>query len=74
MNKLLLITGLFLTPMTVWALEDGDIPTEAPHDAVMASPAEIQAIHDWVSEAFSDRRSGWPLPSLASGTIHPAKS
>lgn len=35
-----------------WALEYSDLPTDAPHDAIMASTAEVQEISDWASVAF----------------------
>jgi alpha-galactosidase len=33
-----------------------DIPIDAPQDAIMAGPAEIQEIQDWASVAFTGRR------------------
>ena len=48
-----------LTASSVPGMDEADIPTDAPNDALMAAPAEIQAIHDWASLAFTgSRRSG----------------
>ena len=38
------------------ALEEKDIPTDAPQDAVMASAAETRAIMDWASDAIAGGR------------------
>lgn len=43
---------MILAAGAVWAAENPDLPTDAPSDAVMASPAEVQAVSDWASAAF----------------------
>ena len=48
---LLLLVGLN-TP----ARAATDIPADAPQDAIMAGPAEIQEMQDWASVAFTGRR------------------
>ena len=41
------------------AMEDADIPTDAPQDEIMASPAEAQQMLDWAGAAFAGApRSG----------------
>jgi len=45
-----------LMPLTARALEDTDIPTDAPDDAVMASPVEIRQMQDWASAIFTGQR------------------
>ena len=50
-----------LVSLSLWAglsgraLEAPDIPSDAPQDAIMASPEEVQAMQDWVSAAFTGR-------------------
>ncbi len=44
---------------SVGAAELGPLPAEAMNDEVMASPAEVEAMHDWLSAALAGRaRSG----------------
>jgi hypothetical protein len=38
---------LFLLGWTVPALDATDLPADAPQDALMAGPAEIQQMQDW---------------------------
>jgi alpha-galactosidase len=40
-------------PLGGWTMEDTDIPIDCPNDALMASPAEAQALLDWVAAAFT---------------------
>ena len=35
------------------AMSEADIPSEAPNDAVMASPAEVAEVADWAAAAFA---------------------
>jgi len=46
-----------LTRLDLLALSPADIPTDAPDDAVMARPEDIQEIQDWASVVFTGR---WP--------------
>ena len=49
------VTSLFIPLLigsTVPARGGTDIPVDAPQDAIMAGPAEIQEIQDWASVAF----------------------
>ena len=59
MSKLANIASLFCLSLSVtgWALEDAEIPTDAPQDAVMASAEETQEMLNWASVAFTGR---WP--------------
>ena len=34
-----------------------DIPTDAPHDALMASPAQVQELQDWARLVFTGRKT-----------------
>lgn len=43
---------LLLLPAAVLAADDADVPVRAPDDAVMASPAELRALSDWVARAI----------------------
>jgi alpha-galactosidase len=45
--------GLVALPLTTYALEDNEIPLDAPQDAIMASAAEVQEMVDWMSLAFA---------------------
>jgi alpha-galactosidase len=40
-----------------WAMSDLEIPTQAPHDLIMASSAEIQGMSAWVEEVFTGSTS-----------------
>ncbi|MGO8929370.1 MAG: NPCBM/NEW2 domain-containing protein [Limisphaerales bacterium] len=46
------------------ALDATDIPADAPQDALMAGPAEIQEMQDWASAAFTGRRSPGREPAV----------
>lgn len=52
---LLCLAGLAIAPVVV-AFDEADIPTDAPNDAVMAGPGEIQEMLDWASAAFTGSR------------------
>ena len=52
----LLATSLLAAPFTGLGLENADIPTDAPADAVMASPQEIQAMQEWTAGVFRDNQ------------------
>ncbi|MBN1420239.1 MAG: NPCBM/NEW2 domain-containing protein [Planctomycetes bacterium] len=45
------------------ALEEADIPSDAPQDAIMASPADIEEVRAWALAAFT----GAEPPSRAAG-------
>ncbi len=45
-------------------MEDADIPTDAPDDALMASPAEIQQIQDWAGSAFTGTKAAGREPAV----------
>jgi hypothetical protein len=59
----LLAVSLAIAPGS-WALEDMDIPVDAPGDAVMAGPAEVEAMHDWASTVFAGRKSSGREPAV----------
>ena len=46
--------GGALVAMTyaAWAAGNTDLPVDAPADAIMASPAEVQNMGDWAKAAF----------------------
>jgi hypothetical protein len=46
------------------ALSPSDIPADAPQDAVMATPEEIQEIQDWASAAFTGHRAEGRAPAV----------
>lgn len=48
----------------VFALDLADLPTQAPSDAVMASPADIEAIQDWASAAFLGHKPPGRQPAV----------
>ena len=50
-----LLIALLAVPSAL-ALDATDIPTDAPQDALMAAPAEIQEMQDWASIAFTGER------------------
>ncbi len=54
----------FLAASTARALEEADIPADAPDDALMASPAEIQQMQDWASTVFTGRRTPGHEPAV----------
>jgi alpha-galactosidase len=45
-----------ICPLTAWAMDDADIPTDAIQDAVMPSGIEGKAIVNWAADAFAGRR------------------
>jgi alpha-galactosidase len=51
-------------PAIAGPLEDADIPTDAPADALMAGPAEIQEMQDWAAIAFTGQRSPGREPAV----------
>src|SRR5512137_442552 len=58
-RRLLAELGLCLLLLPVHnlaATSASDIPADAPQDAVMAGPAEIQEMQDWAVLAFGGRR------------------
>ena len=40
-----------------WAMDIADIPADAPNDAVMATPDEVQRTQDWAKLVFTGERS-----------------
>lgn len=46
------------------ALDLSDIPIDAPQDELMASPAEIRQVLDWVDLAFTGTRRPGPEPAV----------
>jgi len=46
------------------AAPEQDIPADAPNDAVMASPADVQAVLDWAGLAFTGARPPGSLPRV----------
>jgi alpha-galactosidase len=48
-----LVFVLVLLQTGGWTMNANDIPQQAPHDAIMASPAEIQQAHDWAAWVFA---------------------
>ncbi len=55
--RLILAFCLF-SPVTGWALEMSDIPTEPPRDEIMPAPQQVQDVLDWAGLAFTGRRAG----------------
>jgi len=60
----LLALACLLFAVRGWALDDADIPTDAPQDAVMASAEEVQEMLDWASAAFTGARSPGRMPAV----------
>ena len=52
------------SPPTGWTMQDAEIPTDAPNDAVMASPAEVREMLDWASIAFTGARPPGHEPAV----------
>ena len=50
--------SLLLAGTPAFVLGDTDIPSDAPQDALMARPAEIQEMHDWARAAFTGQPAG----------------
>jgi len=55
--------SLLLVP-AARALDDSEIPTDAPQDALMAGPEEIQAMQDWAAAAFTGSKPPGREPPL----------
>ena len=47
-----------------FARDATDIPIDAPQDAIMANPAEVQQMEDWASLAFTGRRAPEREPAV----------
>jgi alpha-galactosidase len=56
---------LFLLASPAFALDDADIPADAPADAIMAGPEEIRAMQDWALAAFADQAPPGGEPAVA---------
>ena len=59
-----LLLASLLTAPAAFALDPGDIPTDAPSDGLMAGPAEIQEMQDWASAAFTGHRPAGREPAI----------
>ena len=55
---------LLLAGPNLLALGPADIPTDAPDDAVMARPAEIEEMQDWASTVFAGRLPPGHAPAV----------
>lgn len=51
-------------PLTVWAMDDADIPTSPVQDAVMPSIQERQAVVNWTHDAFDIPRPSEQEPAI----------
>ena len=58
------LTLCLLLPVTGWALEDAEIPTDAPQDDVMAAEEQVQEMLNWAAAAFTGRRSSGAEPAI----------
>src|ERR1035437_8799895 len=58
-----LLISLLAVP-TALAVPIGDIPEDAPQDAIMAGPAELQEMQDWASAAFTGHRVSGRDPAV----------
>jgi alpha-galactosidase len=58
-----LFLALLVVPRAL-AVDAPDIPTDAPQDALMAGPAEIQEMQDWASAAFTGHRPPGREPAV----------
>ena len=58
------LSVVLMAAFTARGLEEGDIPADAPDDAVMASPGEIQQMQDWASTVFTGRRAPGREPAV----------
>ena len=58
-----LFVSLLAVPSAL-ALDATDIPADAPQDALMAGPAEIQEMQDWASAAFTGHRPPGREPAV----------
>ena len=66
MKKLLILAQVvvMVTVPAARALDETDIPTDAPQDAVMASTADVQEMLDWASTAFTGSRPAGREPAV----------
>lgn len=57
MKRVLRLACLFLlaAPLEGRTMQDNHLPVDAPQDAVMAHPAEIREMHDWVVASFAGK-------------------
>lgn len=55
---------LLLAAQAVLGLGASDIPADAPADALMANPVEIQEMQDWVSQVFTGRLPPGRAPAV----------
>jgi alpha-galactosidase len=55
---------LLFVGSTALAGNVSDIPVDAPQDAIMAGPAEIQEMQDWASVAFTGERPSGREPAV----------
>jgi len=46
-------------------MQDTDIPTDCPNDAIMATPTETQALLDWIAAAFTGANPAARGPRIA---------
>src|ERR1035441_5740844 len=58
-----LLISLLAVPSAL-ALPIGDIPADAPQDAIMAGPTELQEMQDWASAAFTGQRASGRDPAV----------
>jgi alpha-galactosidase len=58
-----LLSSLLAVP-TALALDLTDVPADAPQDAVMAGPVELQEMQDWASAAFTGHRPPGREPAV----------
>lgn len=56
MRRLLLIPWALMASASLWAVDWADIPADAPQDEVMASPAEVERMLNWVGDAWVGER------------------
>ncbi len=63
----LLLILLCLAGRVAVALDAGDVPADAPADAIMAGPAEVARTAEWAAAAFMARRPQSPGDRPAAG-------
>lgn len=59
-----ILTACLVSASSGWALDDAEIPIDAPQDAVMASNVEVQEISDWASVAFTGMKPRGHQPTV----------
>ena len=60
-SRLVVVLGaLAIWPTGAAAMDARDIPTQAPHDGIMASPSEVQEVQRWAAAAFGAARPQSP--------------